>query len=318
MLSILIISSIILLSSSFMALLESSILVTDELKLSYLIQKNKDKFSERKKKIIQNIILKKDRYLSSMAFISTSVNVIGSGIIGALVSNTLGAQETTIFTACYIYFILVFQRILPKVIAVEKFSFFLNWFAYLINIFYYITTPILIVTSFWIKIFKPKKNKLSIRELKSIIHYYTEKGAIHSMEESMIDQLLSIKKKTVADLIKNNEPIIKLNYSSKLKKYRSRIIESKSKIYAVHKNNEIVGIAFYRDIADLLLNENDTKNRVSECLKTAFFINSNEDAFDAILKFKKNKDAYAIVVNNDNDVVGIVSAKQVYTYALRN
>jgi Mg2+/Co2+ transporter CorB len=68
----------------------------------------------------------------------------------------------------------------------------------------------------------------------------------------------------------------------------------------------------------LLLNENDTKNRVSECLKTAFFINSNEDAFDAILKFKKNKDAYAIVVNNDNDVVGIVSAKQVYTYALRN
>ena len=70
----------------------------------------------------------------------------------------------------------------------------------------------------------------------------------------------------------------------------------------MEKNKELVGIAFYRDLTDLLLNEGEVQHRVSKCLKTAFFIKSKDDLFDAILKFKKNKDRYAIVLNDDNDV----------------
>ncbi len=258
-----------------------------------MLNKNKEKYNDRKKEIIKKIIFKKDNYISSIAIISTAVNILGSSIVGAMTAQYLSTQETLIFMAAFIYSMLIFSKILPKIIAVGKFEFFLDWFAYFVNIVYYFTTPILIFTLFWIKLFKPKQNPISIKELQSIIHYYTEKGAIHSMEETMIEQLLSIKKKNISDLIKNKDPILKLNYKSKIKKYRYAITHNSNKIYVVEKNKELVGI------------------------ETAFFIKSKDDLFDAILKFKKNKDRYAIVLNDDNDVAGIVSAKQVYQYALK-
>lgn len=317
MFEIILISFFIIVACSFLSLLESSIVFTDELKVQYMLNKNKEKYNDRKKEIIKKIIFKKDNYISSIAIISTAVNILGSSIVGAMTAQYLSTQETLIFMAAFIYSMLIFSKILPKIIAVGKFEFFLDWFAYFVNIVYYFTTPILIFTLFWIKLFKPKQNPISIKELQSIIHYYTEKGAIHSMEETMIEQLLSIKKKNISDLIKNKDPILKLNYKSKIKKYRYAITHNSNKIYVVEKNKELVGIAFYRDLTDLLLNEGEVQHRVSKCLKTAFFIKSKDDLFDAILKFKKNKDRYAIVLNDDNDVAGIVSAKQVYQYALK-
>ena len=194
---------------------------------------------------------------------------------------------------------------------------FLKWFPYFIVFIYYFTLPVLWTTLIWFKLFKPKEQALSIKELKSIIHYYTEKGTIHSMEEEMIAQLLSIKKKTVKDILVKKDIPLKLNHSSKIKKYRKDIVMSKNKIYTVYEKNEIKGIAFYKDLADMLLNEDILKPKVSDCLKSAFFINIDDDIFEAIIKFKKNKDRYAIVVNSDNDVQGVVTAKQVYTYALK-
>ena len=317
MFEIILISFFIIVACSFLSLLESSIVFTDELKVQYMLNKNKEKYNDRKKEIIKKIIFKKDNYISSIAIISTAVNILGSSIVGAMTAQYLSTQETLIFMAAFIYSMLIFSKILPKIIAVGKFEFFLDWFAYFVNIVYYFTTPILIFTLFWIKLFKPKQNPISIKELQSIIHYYTEKGAIHSMEETMIEQLLSIKKKNISDLIKNKDPILKLNYKSKIKKYRYAITHNSNKIYVVEKNKELVGIAFYRDLTDLLLNEGEVQHRVSKCLKTAFFIKSKDDLFDAILKFKKNKDGYAIVLNDDNDVAGIVSAKQVYQHALK-
>lgn len=317
MFEIIFISSCILFICSFLSLLESSIIYTDELKTSYILNKYKDTFSDRKKEIIKKIIFKKEQYISSLATISTCTSILGSGLVGVLTSKYLSSDETLIFMALFAYFMLVFSKILPKLIAIEKFDFLLNKFAYLINITYYLTAPILLLIMFWVKIFKPKKKSISSKELRTIIHYYTEKGAIHSMEEDMIDKLLSIKKTTVADILKDKEPVLKLDYKRKIKKYRLDIINNKNKIYVVQKNNEPIGIAFYRDIADLLLNEDDVQHKVSKCLKTAFFINSKDDVFDAILKFKKNRDRYAIVLNSDNDVVGVITAKQVYTFAIR-
>jgi CBS domain containing-hemolysin-like protein len=317
MFEIIYISTCILFICSFLSLLESSIIYTDELKTNYLLSKHKDTFSDSKKELIKKIIFKKDQYVSALAIISTGTNIVGSGLVGALTAKNLNSDETLIFMISFVYFMLIFSKILPKLIAIDKFDFFLNKFAYLINIIYYLTTPILLFTMFWIKLFKPKKQSISSKELKTIIHYYTEKGAIHSMEEDMIDKLLSIKKTTVADILKDKEPVLKLDYKRKIKKYRLDIINNKNKIYVVQKNNEPVGVAFYRDIADLLLNEDEVQHKVSKCLKTAFFINSQDDIFDAILKFKKNRDRYAIVLNSDNDVVGVITAKQVYTFAIR-
>ena len=219
MLLIFSISLFILVTCSFLALIESTIVYTDELKLNYLLSKNKDTFTDRKKKILKKIIFKKEKYISSVAIISTCVNIVGSGFIGALVARYLDSSQATFFMIGYVYFMLIFSKIAPKVIAVDKFEFFLDWFAYFINVVYYFTTPILIFTLFWIKIFKfrTKKTALSIKELKSIIHYYTEKGTIHSMEETMIDQLLSIKKKTISDMIQGREELLKLNYGSNLR-----------------------------------------------------------------------------------------------------
>lgn len=119
---------------------------------------------------------------------------------------------------------------------------------------------------------------------------------------------------------KNDELII-LNSKRKIKKYRQKLVETKTKRYLVEKDGKIIGIAFYRDIANKLLervgNENNLPQpKVSDCLKEAIIIKSSADLLTAMTLFKESKEQYAIIVNDYNKEIGIITAKQLYTYSL--
>ena len=53
MFEIILISFFIIVACSFLSLLESSIVFTDELKVQYMLNKNKEKYNDRKKEIIK-------------------------------------------------------------------------------------------------------------------------------------------------------------------------------------------------------------------------------------------------------------------------
>lgn len=306
--------------SGFVALFESAIVYTDEVKLQYVLQKSQAK--ERTSKTLKNIINNKDKYLSSLAIVGTMTNILGSSIIGALAAKTLSGTSLTIFVGTMLYFMLVFSKILPKVIAVSKYDVILLNFFWIIRIAKLLTSPLLIFTLFWFKVFKPENKRMSVKELQLIINHFAKHESLTQTEGRMLDNILSLKKKTVEDILNNkNHELIILNSKRKIKKYRQKLVETKTKRYLVEKDGKIIGIAFYRDIANKLLervgNENTLPQpKVGDCLKEAIIIKSNADLLTAMTLFKESKEQYAIVVNNYNKEIGIITAKQLYTYSL--
>jgi CBS domain containing-hemolysin-like protein len=309
-------ASIVVLLSSTFALMESAIVFTDDIKLQYLLRKTST--SDKKKEMIAQVINQKDKYMSSLAIIGTTINITSSSFLSVLASKTLSGNGFMIYMGCLIYFMLVFQKILPKIIAIKHYEAVIIKSIYFVRFIKLITTPFLIFTLMWVKLVKgDKKRKMSLSELKSVINYFSQNGIVDKEEEKMMDNILSIKNKKVEDILNlRNEDLITLDFNRKIKKYRQLIIETKAKIYLVKDNEKIIGIAFYRDLANKILEDEERKSKVSECVKSAITVNSSDDLLHVILDFHNDKDRYAIVKNDENEVIGILTAKQVYTYAL--
>ena len=320
MLLLILTSFAVVLVSSLVALFESSIIYTDEIKLQYFLEKSKAK--ERKAKTLKSIIENKEKYISSLAIFSTTANVLGSTIIGAMASRQFHGISLMIFMGIILYCMLVFSKILPKVIAISKYDSILLKSYIIIRIAKILASPLLIFTLFWFKIFKSETKRMSIGELKIIIDHFSKQDSFSKKEGLMLDNILSLKNKTILDIIdKKNEEVITLDCKRKIKKYRQQIVESSVKIYLVEDDGIVEGIAFYRDIADKLLEHTDQNSetfhpRVKDCIKSAIRVKESDNLLTAISKFKETKERYAIVENDDEKPIGIVTAKQVYTYSL--
>jgi CBS domain containing-hemolysin-like protein len=315
MLSVITITLCTLIISSVFALLETTVAFTDDFKLHYI--KKKHDLDKETYNRIRTTLQNKNDNLSALAIIATCSNILGSSMIGAQISRHLSTMETTLYMGVFIYMMLIFSKIIPKIIAIEKFDevIFSGW--RLIKFARFATYPVLIFATLWIRLItKNKDNKISSDELREIIRYHQKNGSIHQMQRHMMDNLIKLKKKTIRDVLEDSGTTPIINYRSKIKKYRLSMIESKGKRFIVEDQGEVVGIAFYRDLADYLLSDDTQQRRVKDCVKEAIILQDDVDLFHAILQFQESQKNYAIIKSSDNVPIGIFTAKQAFTFSL--
>jgi Mg2+/Co2+ transporter CorB len=307
--------SVVTLSSLF-ALIESSILITDDIKLQLLLNRNDVK--DKTKKRIEKIILKKDKYLTAMGISSTFVTIIGSSMVGIMSSKYLTHAQTILFTIGLTYFMLVFAKTLPKIIASYAYERILIRWSWVARTFYFTNYILILLTLVWIKILRlDKQRQMSINELKMIIKYYRQNGIIEKTEQKLLEKIFNVKQNLISDVMDKFETQT-MDYDHKILEYKDVLKNTNNKRFLVRKDDQIVGVVFHRDITSSIFSEDENEHLVSDFCRQTITLSFDDNLMDSIVKFKENSVTLAVVFDETDKAIGTVTIKQIYNYILSN
>ncbi len=310
-------ASMVVLGASLLALTEASISITDEIKLKQIMKKDL-----KNKNSIKIIIEDKRDYIATLTLISSTLNIVGSTLVGVKAKSTFGysSTETFLFTMGLTYFILVFSRILPKIVALNDYENVLQKTAFIVRVVRFFMTPFLFLVTFWSKIVDDNREEANINDLKSTVDYYSEKGVLNEEQSKLVFQIFSMKEKTIdkyIDIKDEEDEIHILEEESKIADFEDLIKAKKIKRYILKKENEITGLVLSRDIREKLkgtLSENDTLDSLKyEVVK----IQKTDNLLDSLMKFKEAELYYGIVVDENNNPIAMVTEKQLYAHILK-
>lgn len=315
--SLLIVASItIIILSALFAMIESSIMVTDDIK--YQIMLNRNDISDKAKKRITKIIEKKDKHITAMTVSITFTSISGSSLLGAMAAKYLTQQHVLIYTIIFTYFILVFARTLPKIVANYSYEKTLIKWGWLARFCYFLNYPFILMTVMWVKIFKlDRQRQMSLNELKMIIKYYRKNGIIEKTEQKMLEKIFNVKQLVVSDVMDKLETFV-MDHDKKVSDYKNILKNTNNKRFLVRKDEEIIGIVFYRDITSALFSEENNEALVSDYCRQTITINHDDNLMDSIVMFKDGSATLAVVLDEDKKAIGTVTIKQVYNHILSN
>lgn len=300
--------------SSFFALIEATIIYVDDIKLNKILKKD-----IKNKKYIKEIIKNKKHYLTTATMLNTTVNVAGSSLISVYAANVFGLNNWKMlaFTALLTYGILVFSKILPKVIAINNYEKILEKTAFFNKVLKVICTPFVYLIIPWLKLVKNKNKKVSMKDLTLIIDYYSKKGLLLEEQNNLMHKIFAMKEKRVEDLVSDyKDGILYLDSEESINTYKKEIIASKSKRYIVRENEQIIGIAFHRDVSNQLMNKNkECKTR--DCMYEAATLSGDLNVIESLRALKEAEKKYAIIENEEHQPIAIVSEKQLYSYSMK-
>lgn len=315
---LLILASICIVAISGMfALIESSLVIMDDIKLNLLM--NRDDIPDKKKRRIEKIMNKKDWHITAMTVSSTLSSILGSSLLGAMSSKYLPHQYVLIFTGLLTYFMLVFARTLPKIVANYNYEKILVKLSVIPRFAYFLNYPFILLTYVWVKIFKLESKRLmSLNELKMTIKHYRKNGIIDKSEQKMLERIFNIKQIKIGDVIdKHFHPVI-MDYNEPVITYRAAFEDVNNKRFFVMNNDQIIGIVFYRDVAPEFV-KGDTTATVSDFTRPAIILETDDNLMDVIVELRENNTALGIVVDQETKTpISTITMKQIYSHILSN
>lgn len=308
-------SIFITLLSSLFALVESAIMVMDDIKFHLFINRNDVK--DKVKNTVQKIMNKKDKHVTAMVVSITFTSILGSSLLGALAAKYLSKQEVIIFTVTLTYLMLVFARTLPKIVASYDYEKILIKWSWVARGAYFVNFPFILLTIMWIKIFKlESKRQMSLLELKMIIKHYRKNGIINKSEQKMLEQIFLIKQEKISDVVEKIETIV-MDYDEKITSYKNAFENEKNKRFFVKHNDEYVGIVFFRDVAAEIMKGNIETLKVSDFSRSAVVLDESDNLMDVVVELKEKNTTLGLVMDEDKNIpIGTVTLKQIYNHIL--
>ncbi len=303
--------------SGLFALVESSIIVMDDIKLHIFM--NRNDVPEKVKKRVTKIMNKKDWHITAMVVAITFSSILGSSMLGAMSAKYMPKEYIVIFTCVLTYCMLVFARTLPKIVANYRYEKILTKLSWVARMSYFLNYPFVLLTYMWVKIFKlESKRQMSLNELKMIIKHYRKNGIIDKSEQKMLEKIFSIKQEKVHEVLEKINPVI-FEYDDCIEKYRPAFENTNNKRFFVKKDNSLVGIVFYRDVAPEFVKSTSVDEPVSKYCRQAIILEADDNLMDVIVELKENNTVLGIVVDNETgEPIGTITMKQIYGYILSN
>lgn len=308
-------SLVITILSSLFALVESAIMVMDDIKFHLFINRSDVKDSIKNR--VQKIMDKKDKHVTAMVVAITFTSILGSSLLGALAAKYLPQEQVIIFTISLTYLMLVFARTLPKIIASYDYEKILIKWSWIARGSYFVNYPFILMTMIWIKIFNLKsKRQMSLNELKMIIKHYRKNGIINKSEQKMLEQIFLIKQAKISDVVEKIETLT-FDYNEEIDNYKYAFEDDKNKRFFVKDDDKYVGIIFFRDVASEIVKGTTSGMKVSSFVRGAILLSEDDNIMDTIVELKENNTTLGIVMDEETNMpLGTITLKQIYNHIL--
>ncbi len=254
------------------------------------------------------------RMTASVNLGNTLVNVASSVLSADVAIKLFGNQGVAIAIGIMTFVILVFGEIFPKTfsnIQPEKVA--LRFSSFLLA-FSYVMYPFVLFLEYITKVFLklvggysyPKP--ITEEDIKEVIDLGLSDKAIEQEEHSLVRKALEFDDKPIADVMTPKKNVFSLNGDCLLSDVFPQIEKrgfSRIPVFSSNPEN-IVGILHIWDIARLP-EKQYSKTIVRNIARKPFFIFSNEKISDLFIELKKNIDHMAIVLNEDENLEGLIT-----------
>mgnify|MGYP004517379473 FL=1 len=225
-----------------------------------------------------------------------------------------------IMTIILAYILLVFGGVLPKKYArnnPRKVAFMLIdiiWIMAKLN--HPFERLIYVSNRFFSKIFKlseGSQEKLTEKQIKMIITEGREEGVIASIEKKILFNALKINDITVKKVMMPIKKVDLIDANKEFDETLNTISTYKYTRIPVYKDeiDNVIGVLNIKDIALEYAKNKKVENNIEHLLRKIKFVSPEEKIFDAFKKLQKENQMLAIVRDNDNHVLGIISLEDI-------
>ena len=299
----------LLTTTAMLTLLESMLIYVDEIRLAYILSHRPPRPA-----LLQKIIQQKQAYLSSIVLLINLISIGGSAMTGGLAAQLLDDWYLAVFSTGLTYIMLVFAKMLPKLLGPQVASQWLPKVSLIVHVLYLLATPLRWITLIWVRIFKiQSQNTLCLDELKFMLRHFNHEGLIHKETRKALEQVLASEHKTIESLAKP-APSLTLQASHSITQAKEVISTSHQKRYLVSDQEEFVGIVLRNNINKALLTQ-CPDYPLSSIMKPVSHLKPSTSLIEALQILSTNKHAYGLVFKGQKAC--IFSTKAIYRAILK-
>ncbi|WP_419533079.1 CNNM domain-containing protein [Endozoicomonas sp.] len=298
--------------TAFLSLLESSVVAIDELRLVTILYKK-----PRNQEAVKLVFQKKREHLSAIVLLSTLVSISGSTLLGALAAKEFNDLWLAVFTALLAYCMLVFAKVLPKLLAVQIAEKVVVQWAPLIRLIYTLTRHVLMLALFWTRILPHHVEEArSSDDLRSIIKHYNKRGVIGKRQRKLAEAVLSSHQKNLEELVARSIPAVCLSSEDTVASVEKTMKLSPCKRYVVLADGQPVGVVLYRHLARCLVN-GEANMTVGELMRKTINLAPETSLHEAMTELHETRASIILLLGETVEQTRIVTAKKLYQALLR-
>ena len=259
-----------------------------------------------------------DRLLGVILVGNNLVNFTAATLATIIGYNLLG--DTGVLLAPWVLTLtfLIFAEVAPKTLAAERPEAWALKAVYALEPLAKVLHPaVLLINSFsnaLVKPFLPERSDSDDQLTKDELITVVNEGA-HAVGERklMMTRLLDLETVTVNDIMVPRTEIVSINIDDDMADILTSAAASQHTLLPIYKDNfnNMLGVLHLRRLARLLQAEEFTKSDLLQLARDPYFVPEATPLHTQLLNFQKEKQRFAIVVDEYGDIQGIVTLEDI-------
>jgi len=300
--------------SAFFSACETGIMSLNRYRLQHLT-----KFSQGAQRV-QKLLERPDRLLGVILLGNTFANISASAL-GTLIAVQLwGEIGVVISSVIMTLLLLILAEVSPKTLAAlypEKVAFPLSWplqfllmllspFVWIINHF---SNGLLRLCR--VPLTQSTDQGITREELRTVVHEAA--GRIPSKHRKMLLSILDLEKVTVDDIMIPRNAVIGIDLDQDWDATLGQLANTQHTFLPVYEQdlNNVIGVLHVKRILHLIVDAHFDEASLREALDDPFFIPEGTSLTKQLFNFQKNKERFALVVDEYGDLLGLITLEDI-------
>jgi len=310
-LNILILCVLVIFSAIFSGM-ETALMAIGRVKINSLVEQKKTG-----SKSLQRIKENTDKLIITILIGNNLINISAASFATVTFMELFGSRGIGIATGIMTFMILVFGEIAPKTFAAQNAEKVSLIVARPLEILMKILFPVVwffkLLTGFVSKLSGSKGDqKLSEEDLKSFLTMGRKEGVIDKDEAEMMHNILDFKDVKVDEVMTHEDEVDMIDGDKTVSEMLAFIVKSPFSRYPVYlkERDNVIGII---DVDDILkvVHEKKTRKKIKTIVKDVLFVPESKDVDDLLSDLDNRNEKIALVVNEYEDVIGLVSIEDI-------
>ncbi len=302
---------LLIIVSGFFSSSETGMMATNRYRLQHEAQSG----NKRAKQILK-LLKRPDRLLGVILIGNTCANIFAGTLATIIAIDLYGEASAFIASIILTFIVLIFSEVAPKTVAAlypeqtaSLVSFPLRW---LLRIAYPLVWLINTIANgllrlLGVRVSGAQLEPLSREELRTMVH--TSSDDMPSQDRSMLLGVFDLKKITVDEIMVTRSDILGINLNDDIQAIIQQLHGLQhTRVPVFHGNiDNTCGILHVRDILQLINLPSFSKKQIKKHLRQVYFIPESVDLKQQLLRFQKQKNRLALVVDEYGKVKGLVT-----------
>lgn len=212
---------------------------------------------------------------------------------------------------------LVLGELVPKRIGMSNPEAIAKFMAKPMNVISSITSPFIylltIASDLILKILSIKTSDSSVteEEIKSMIQEGATGGAIDEIEQEIVQNVFHLGDRKITSLMTNRGEVVFLDIEDGIETNKQKIIDTRHSVYLVCKDgiDDLIGLFYTKDLLGKDLDK--SLENLKDLCREPLIVPENNDTYQVLEKFKKEKIHIGVIVDEYGSVLGLVTLNDI-------